>query len=115
MRRIILAACAGLAACGQTTAPTQASNGTAAETATPAAVPTAESASSGPKVTKTEVAKLKEGMTYDEVKAIVGREGEVGNTENGTEQISWANTDGSSLQTTFRDGKLVTYTDFGMK
>ncbi len=54
-------------------------------------------------------------MTYDEVKAIMGREGEIGNSENGTESISWANTDGSSLQTTFRDGKLVVFTDFGMK
>lgn len=118
MRLIILAVFVGLAACGQAEKPA-ANNVTAADVSTSAstseAPPVAESAPSSPKVTKVEVAKLKEGMTYDEVKAITGREGEVGNSENGTEQISWANTDGSSLQTTFRDGKLVTYTDFGMK
>ncbi|MES2288932.1 MAG: hypothetical protein V4530_04280 [Pseudomonadota bacterium] len=115
MRFIILAAFAGLAACGQTATPADANKTSTVETPAPAAAPVAETASASPKVTKAEVAKLKEGMTYDEVKAIMGREGEVGNSENGTESISWANTDGSSLQTTFRDGKLVVFTDFGMK
>jgi hypothetical protein len=116
MRFMVLAAFVGLAACGQTEKPADTGNTTTAQAAAPAEVPpVSESAPSLPKVTKAEVAKLKEGMTYDEVKAILGREGEVGNTESYTEQISWGNADGSSLQTTFRDGKLVTFTDFGMK
>lgn len=113
MRLIILASFVSLAACGQTATPTP-TNAAAAETPAPEVPPVAV-APSGPKVTKAEVAKLKEGMTYEEVKAIMGRDGEVGNTESYTEQFSWANSDGSSLQTTFRDGKLVTFTDFGVK
>lgn len=114
MRPIILASFAALAACGQTATPTEAPKAAAVGASTPEVAPVAETPS-GPKVTKAEVSKLKAGMTYEEVKAIMGRDGEVGNTESYTEQFSWANADGSSLQTTFRDGKLVTYTDFGMK
>lgn len=115
MRLITLAICMGLAACGQTANKADTANPAATETAAPEAPPVSAPPADQTKVTKAQVEQLKEGMTYDEVKAILGREGEVGNTESYTEQISWANSDGSSLQTTFRDGKLVTFTDFGMK
>jgi hypothetical protein len=119
MRKIMLVALFGLGACGQNATAPEPANTESATPATPTsdapAVGAADVASSGlPKVTKAEVAKLKEGMTYDEVKAILGRDGEKGTSEHGTESISWANNDGSSLQTTFKDGKLAIFTDFGM-
>jgi hypothetical protein len=116
MRKIMLVALFSLGACGQNaTAPEPANTESAAPTSDAPAVGAVDAASSGlPKVTKAEVANLKEGMTYDEVKAILGRDGEKGTSEHGTESISWANNDGSSLQTTFKDGKLAIFTDFGM-
>lgn len=115
MRFMMLTIAIGLAACGQTANKNEATNTTVAEATVTEAPPVSAPPVDQAKVTKAQVEQLKEGMTYEEVKAILGREGEVGNTESYTEQISWANNDGSSLQTTFRDGKLVTFTDFGMK
>jgi hypothetical protein len=66
-------------------------------------------------VTKEMYKKIETGMTYQEVVAIMGAEGE--ETINSGSMIiyMWANPDGTSLNATFMDGKVEAKAQFGLQ
>ena len=72
-----------------------------------------------------EYAKIKNGMTYEEVVAIIGEEGSQNSSstmpavagvtdELTTEIYSWQNFDGSNMNATFQNGALVMKAQFGL-
>ena len=76
------------------------------------------------RVTFSHYEQVKKGQTYDEVKAIVGRDGRlVTSNEFSTEitgtiktaSVIWHNADGSSLQCVFQNGHLVVKTQLLLK
>ena len=70
------------------------------------------------KVTMDKYNKINNGMTYDQVKAILG-EGQLSSQSlivNVKDEIySWINTDGSNMQVTFQNGKVDTKAQFELK
>lgn len=110
MRNMIIATACALAGCGAPSAPEgNAASAAPSTEALPAPAPTL------PKVTMVEVNRLQTGMTYAEVKVLLGRDGYLGASEGGTQIYAWTNMDGGSLQATFKDGKLQDKVDFGIK
>lgn len=70
------------------------------------------------KVTLDKYNQIKEGMTVEEVKGILGEGQETSYTEMvGTkiEMYSWINFDGANMNATFQDGKMNMKAQFGLK
>ena len=69
-------------------------------------------------VTKAEFDRIREGMTYDEVRSIIGAPGEVLSSSDmvgiKTVMYSWMNDNGSNMNAMFQDGKLVQKAQFGL-
>ena len=72
----------------------------------------------GPVVTRAKYERIQDGMTYDQVRAIIGQEGEelsrsdiAGYT---TVMYSWKNSNGSNMNAMFQNGKLVSKAQFGL-
>ena len=62
-------------------------------------------------VTKAEFDRIREGMTYEEVRRIIGASGEVQSSSDlvgiKTVLYAWMNANGSNMNAMFQDGKLV--------
>lgn len=71
-----------------------------------------------PIVTRTEYERIKEGMTYDQVKAIIGAPGEELSRSNMagymTVMYSWTNANGSNMNAMFQNGALINKAQFGL-
>jgi Domain of Unknown Function with PDB structure (DUF3862) len=70
-------------------------------------------------VTYEEYKKIKNGMSYDEVKKIIGQDGEeISNTSAGgfkTVMYQWMNADGTNAEVMFQNDKVDTKSQFGLK
>jgi hypothetical protein len=71
-----------------------------------------------PVVTRAKYERIQDGMTYDQVRAIIGQAGEelsrsdiAGYT---TVMYSWKNSNGSNMNAMFQNGKLVNKAQFGL-
>jgi hypothetical protein len=115
MRNMIIATACALAGCGAPPAQEGNASAAAGEPATPSSEAVPAPVPTLPKVTMVEVNRLRTGMTYAEVKVLLGRDGYLGASERGTQIYAWTNMDGGSLQATFEDGKLQDKVDFGIK
>lgn len=76
-------------------------------------------AATSPVVTKAEYDRIKDSMSYRQVREIIGEAGEelsrntmVGVT---TVMYSWSNADGSNMNAMFQDDKLVSKAQFGLR
>ncbi len=71
-----------------------------------------------PVVTKTEFDQIREGMTYEQVAAIIGASGELLSSNDlagfKTVMYSWANSNGSSMNAIFQNEKLIQKAQFGL-
>jgi hypothetical protein len=77
------------------------------------------SANSPPIVTLAEYEQVREGMTYEEVTSVIGAAGQelsrsdlAGYT---TVMYSWANSNGSNMNSMFQNGRLVNKAQFGLR
>lgn len=72
-----------------------------------------------PTITMAMYEQVKEGMTYEEVEAIMGSKGEeLSRSKNGDFEAvmySWKNSTGSNMVAMFQNGKLTTKSQFGLK
>jgi Domain of Unknown Function with PDB structure (DUF3862) len=91
------------------------------ELQTPGSAEGADSAGGDEKriVTYEEYKKIKNGMSYDEVKKIIGQDGEeISNTSAGgfkTVMYQWMNADATNVEVMFQNGKVDTKSQFGLK
>lgn len=119
MRTIILVGTLMLTACGPQANTVPASTNVAAPAPGPAAATTTDASrnpiSGTPIVTLAKAAELKQGMTYAEVKAILGSDGFLGAKSEETMSYAWTNDAGGTLDTTFKNGKLTDTNNFGLK
>jgi len=73
---------------------------------------------SPPVVTKAEYDRIAEGMTYEQVRGIIGATGEelARNNIAGIETVmySWMNSNGSNMNAMFQNGKLMQKAQFGL-
>ncbi len=71
-----------------------------------------------PSITKAKYRKIQNGMTYDEVFSIIGEHGEELSSNQiagiHTVMLMWKNPDGSNMNATFQNGKLVQKAQFGL-
>jgi len=81
--------------------------------------PNALSSAAPPIVTLTQYERIREGMTYAEVTAVIGTAGQelsrsdlAGYT---TVMYSWTNSNGSNMNAMFQNGKLVNKAQFGLR
>lgn len=87
---------------------------------TDAAAPAAsEAAASGPKLDIAAYGRIKTGMSYKAVRAIVGADGEEQSSSDlagiRTAAYTWRNSDGSNMMLMFQNGRLAQKAQFGLK
>ncbi len=108
-----------LEAMGLLTTMCEEGTGSSSEESSSLEEPDSPSALGGDIVTKDEYQKIKTGMTYSEVVAIIGAEGEEmsssGEGRFRTIMFMWQNTSGSNMTVMFQNDKLNTKAQFGLE
>ena len=74
---------------------------------------------SPPVVTLSEYSQITEGMSYEQVRQIIGAPGEENVRSDmvgiSTVMYSWMNSNGSNMNAMFQNGRLVTKAQFGLR